>query len=226
MKNKIVCVSGAPLVGKSTILVIVIRILHMMGLFRWINIDNESAFSRELRALCAEKSGMVLNSPEFARAFNLRGQLDFQNLCRSTAAQGFDVIMGAPFEDLTVMIGNVRLLDKMVSDFAEYDLIFIQLILVPQGVDITSENVMDHPDMLPIEAEVQRRREERSVKGEAQIALDADKASPDYYRQRLKKQLLTKEMFPDRVHQVKLHVTDTPAEAAQKFVDVLMKVTS
>lgn len=224
MKNKVVCVSGAPLVGKSTILVIVIRLLHALGFLKWINIDNESAFSRDLRALCAEKSGMALNSPEFVKAFNLRGQLDFQALCRSTASQGFDVIMGAPFEDLTGKIGEDRLLEKMVKDFSEFDLIFIQLILVPAGVEITSQNVMEHPEMLPIEAEIQRRREERSIKGAAQIALDADKVAPDYYRQRLKKQLVTAETFPEQVHQVKLHLTDTPEQAAQKFVDVLLKV--
>jgi hypothetical protein len=226
LKNKIVCVSGAPLVGKSSILVIVIRILHAMGLFKWLNIDNESAFSRELRALCAKKSGMVLNSPEFVGAFNLRGQLDFQALCRATASQGFNVLMGGPFEDLTGMVGEQQLLNKMVSDFGEFDLIFIQLLLVPKGVEITSKNVMEHPEMLPIEAEMQRRREERSVKGEAQIALDSDKTAPDYYRQRLKKQLITAETFPDQVHQVKLHLDDTPEQAAQKFVEVLLKVAA
>jgi hypothetical protein len=116
-----------------------------MGLFKWLNIDNESAFSRELRALCAKKSGMVLNSPEFVGAFNLRGQLDFQALCRATASQGFNVLMGGPFEDLTGMVGEQQLLNKMVSDFGEFDLIFIQLLLVPKGVEITSKNVMEHP---------------------------------------------------------------------------------
>jgi hypothetical protein len=42
----------------------------------------------------------------------------------------------------------------------------------------------------------------------------------------LKKQLITAETFPDQVHQVKLHLDDTPEQAAQKFVEVLLKVAA
>lgn len=181
--------------------------------------DNEWGFSMPMRVLCAEKSGLTLNSPEFVRAFNFRGQLDYQAACRNRASQGFTVVMPGPFEDLTPLIPvgdeKVPLLEKMKCDFSGR-IKFYQLLLVPRAVEITSANVMDEPAMQEIEAVIQNRIKSRAVNGDAQVLLDSDKHAPDYYRQRLRKLLVTSERFPE-VTRILTYPGETPEEVARKI---------
>jgi hypothetical protein len=222
MNGFVLGLSGAPGVGKTTALQELMVILQSGEPLQppVLVEDNEWAFSMDMRKLCAEKSGMAMNSPDFVRSFNRQGQLDYQAGCRKRAAQGFKVIMPGPFEDLTslITVGDKQfpLFEKMYSDFGGL-LKFFQLLLGPRNVEINSTNVMDEPGMLEIEKVIQERIASRAANGEAQILLDADKHEPDYYRKRLKKQLITSEQFP-QVTRIWTYPDETPKQVATKLL--------
>ena len=224
MTGFVLGLSGAPGVGKTTALAELMKLLEEEPPIDPVLIeDNEWGFSMEMRKLCAEKSGLLLNSPDFVKAFNLRGQLDYQAACRKRAEQGFTVVMPGPFEDLTpqIPVGQERipLFRKMLVDFDDC-LEFYQLLLVPRDVEITSANVMEEPSMLEVEAVIQDRLASRAGNGEAQVLLDSDKHAPDYYRQRLKKQLITSETFPE-IKRVLTHPGESPRDVAVKLREAL-----
>jgi|GEM_PF-6904979 len=215
--------SGAPLVGKSSAMRELIPLTRERSPSLLIH-DNEIAFSMAMRCKIANVTGMALNSPEFVKAFNFQGQMDYQLSCRAFAAQGFDVMMPSPSEDLTIPIPvggeKIPLLKKMEGDFGGR-IKFFQLILVPEGIELDSGNVLEHQAMLAIEEEIQRRREARGTGNLHQQLLDADKCHATYYRERLRKQLLSHEMFPGEIVQARVHLGETPAQVAQKMCNAM-----
>lgn len=221
--GSVLLVSGAPLVGKSSAVRELITLTRGRLQPVLVN-DNEVAFSMPMRCKIAEETGMTLNSPEFVKAFNFRGQLDYQAGCRFYASQGFDVIMPSPSEDLTppISVGEekIPLLRKMQIDF-EGKIRFFQLLLVPKGIELNADNVVGHPAMIPIENEIQRRRILRGEGNPFQQQLDADKTHPTYYSERLRKQFLSYEMFPNEIRQVRVTLSDTPAQVARKLCDAM-----
>ena len=223
MEGDTLLVSGAPLVGKSA------TVRELVPLTRGrtrplITNDNEVGFSMPMRCKIAEATGEALNSPKFVKTFNFQGQMDYQAACRFYASQGFDVVMPGPFEDLTplILVGDqkIPLLKKMQIDFGKR-IKFFQLLLVPEGVELKSDNVVGHPAMAPIESEIQRRREARGEGNPYQQQLDADKTHPTYYSERLRKQFLSYEMFPNDITQVRATLSDTPAQVARKLCDAM-----
>jgi hypothetical protein len=219
MEGSSFLLSGAPLVGKSSTVRELIKLTRGRAKPVLVN-DNEIGFSMPMRCKIAGVTGMTLNSPEFVKAFNFQGQLDYQAACRFYAGQGFDVVMPSPSEDLTPLIpvgeDKIPLLKKMQIDFGGR-IKFFQLVLLPEGVELNADNVVGHPAMAPIEAEIQRRREARGEGNPFQQQLDADKTHATYYSERLRKQFLSYEMFPDEITQVRATLSDTPAHIAQKL---------
>ncbi len=222
MSGFVLLLSGAPGVGKTEALKQLASLLQERILITPVLVeDNEWAFSPAMRALCANKSGMTINSPEFAKSFNRQGQIDYQKACRQRAAQGFDVIMPGPFEDLTAQVPlgeeSVPLYRKLELDFDNRIQVF-QLILVPRDVEITSQNVMEEPAMEEVEQIIQGRLDARASRGDDQVRLDADKRGPFYYRERLRKQLISSEMFPE-ITKVLTHPGETPTQVAEKLLE-------
>jgi hypothetical protein len=227
MSGKVILLSGAPGVGKTTALSELAELLKRQAPTGSpvIVLDNEDVFTRDLRVLSAEKSGLALDSKEFAGSFNRAGQLAYQGLCRKLASQGFTVIMPGPFENLRaeIPVGEerlplLRLMERQFEDKIE----FAQLLFLPPGETVNSGNVMDLESMLPIEQEVQNRLQARDDGGGVQRALDADKVGdPQYYRKRLYQQLLTAEMFPESIKQVVTHLGDDPATVASKIYNAI-----
>jgi energy-coupling factor transporter ATP-binding protein EcfA2 len=237
MSGKVILLSGAPGVGKTTCLKELVELLKRQppSGAPVIVLDNEDVFTRDLRVTCSEKSGLALDSREFAVHFNRTGQLAYQALCRKLAGQGqgFTVVMPGPFENLTTNMPvkkegteeeeTLPLLRLMERQF-ERKIEFFQLLLLPQGETVNSGNVMDLESMLPIEQEVQNRLQARDDRGGVQSALDADKVSdPQYYRKRLRQQLLTAEMFPDKIKRVVTHLGDDPAIVAAQLYNAMLK---
>ncbi len=227
MSGKVILLSGAPGIGKSTALETLKRVIRIKPPEGnpVIVLDNEDVFTRDLRVLSSEKSGLALDSKEFAGSFNRAGQMAYQALCRKLAGQGFTVIMPGPFENLRaeIPVGEeklplLRLMERQFGGKIE----FAQLLFLPPGETVNSENVMDLESMLPIEQEVQNRLQARDDGGGVQRALDADKVEdPQYYRKRLYQQLLTAEMFPDEIKQVVIHLGDDPATVASKIYNAI-----
>lgn len=108
------------------------------------------------------------------------------------------------------------LLGKMQIDFGQR-IKLCQLLLVPEGVELNSDNVVGHPAMVPIESEIQRRQEARGEGNPFQQQLDADKTHPTYYSERLRRQFLSHKMFPNEITQVRATLSNTPAQVAQKL---------
>lgn len=238
MSGKVILLSGAPGVGKTTCLKELVELVKQQppSGAPVIVLDNEDVFTRDLRVLSSEKSGLALDSKEFAGSFNRTGQLGYQALCRKISSQGYTVIMPGPFENVRTDIlvaekktgkeETLPLLRLMERQF-EGKIEFFQLLLLPEGETVNSVNVMDLESMLPIEQEVQNRLEARDDgagddgKG-VQRALDADKVGDlQYYRKRLHQQLLSAEMFPDEIKQVVTHLGDDPATVASKLYNAI-----
>ena len=223
MTGKVVLLSGAPGIGKTTALSQLAELLKRQQPTGApvIVLDNEDVFTRDLRVLSSEKSGLALDSKEFAGSFNRAGQMAYQALCRKLAGQGFTVIMPGPFENLRaeIPVGEEKLplLRLMERQFGG-EILFLQLLLLPKGETVNSGNVMDEESMLPCEQAVQNRLQARGDGGGVQSQLDADKlGDPQYYRKRLYQQLLTAEMFPKEVHQCVTHLEDDSATVASKL---------
>lgn len=215
-KSRIVCVGAPPGTGKTTIL----PVLHDMLGPSWVYLDNEWAFSMEMRKLCSEKSGIPLNSPDFVKAFNFRGQMDYQNLARKIASQGVNVLMPGPFEDLTPDIGGLPLYRKMKEvDFAEFDFSVVYLLLHPEE-RLHSSEVLGHPEMVEVERTIQNRLRERGADNETQRVLDSDKHGEDYYSLRTKKVLFTVETFPE-IKLVTFEPDESPMSIALRVSEIL-----
>ena len=217
--SRVICLSGAPGIGKTAALnglKKLIREYPPVG-DPVIVLDNEDVFTRELRVLCSEKSGLALGAKEFAGTFNRAGQLAYQGLCRTIAAQGFTVVMPGPFENLRSSImagGEVLPLLRLMQKQFKGDIVFAQLLLLPDD-EVNSGNVMTLPSMIPIEEEIQKRLKGRQTDG-SQRALDADKiGDPQYYRKRLLQQLLTAEAFPE-IWQIPTVLGDDEITVAKK----------
>ena len=224
--SKIVTFSAAPLSGKTYLNKFLSAELHGSSDRPWLLLDNEvSSFSKQARVACAKASGVKLNSAEFAKAFNLVFQLQYQASARYYADQNFNVVMPGPFEDLTSDVGGLPLYRHMKEkDFAGYEFHVVQLLIMPEGdAGITSENVIEHPAMIPIEAELQRRRERRGQGDSAQQQLDADKTHDTYYGERAQKMLRTKEMF-DEITQICVGIRDTPKQIAQRVANAILEL--
>jgi hypothetical protein len=92
-----------------------------------------------------------LDSSDFVKAFNLRGQLDYQALARNIAEQDVNVIMPGPFEDWTPEIEGMPLYQKMKEvDFRGFDFSVVYVLMHPDK-RLTSDEVIDHASMMQIE---------------------------------------------------------------------------
>ena len=226
--SKVILLSGAPGVGKTACLSALTGMIASyppMG-NSVVILDNEDVFTRQMRVLCSERSGLALDSKEFAGSFNRSGQMAYQGLCRKLAAQGFTVLMPGPFENLRAEIPvgeeKIPLLRLMQEQFGGR-IVFAQLMLVPKNVEVTSSNVMSLPSMLPIEEEIQRRLKGRQTDA-TQRALDADKiGDQEYYRKRLSQQILTAEMFPSEIIQIRTHLGENSLTVAEKVYDAFFQ---
>lgn len=221
--SRIVGIGAPPLTGKSTFVPILQQVLcERDGRGTWLALDNEvTGFSMGMREKCSQASGMALDSGEFRKTFNLQGQLDYQEAARFFARQGFNVLMPGPFEDLTTNTGGKPLYQKMVEDdFGEFDFSMLYVLLLGNPEKrYTAETMLRARSMLPVEAEIQRRRKAREIKGAAQIALDADKKVPDYYRSRAAKCLNTIDTFGLQL--VRYVIDETPRQVAQRIADLI-----
>ncbi|HMO17163.1 MAG TPA: hypothetical protein PKA63_03615 [Oligoflexia bacterium] len=198
-RSKIVLIGAPPGTGKSTIVPPLRHILHNAKISSqpWIFLDNEWSFSIQMRKLCSDKSGISLDSPDFVRAFNLRGQLDYQSLARNLAAQGVNVIMPGPFEDLTPEVDGMPLYKKMKEkDFGDFDFKAIYVLVHPEK-RLSSAEVGGHPSMVEVEEVIRERLLLRGKGNPVQASLDADKFGENYYSLRSQKVLRTVEMFPE-----------------------------
>lgn len=220
-KQKIILVGGPDGTGKSTIVPLCTR--RLQSFWRHLlHIDNEWAFSMYMRSLCSRESKIPLGSPDFARKFNLRGQLDFQFLARRIADQGFDVIMQGPFENLTSEVEGLPLYQKMKKiDFPEYDFRLVYLLMHPRPI-LNSDNIVGHPEMWPIEECIRVRLQARGKDKPVQQELDADKLVENYYSLRSQAVLRTYEMFPDEIHLVTFSPDDTPELVASELAGAIM----
>ncbi len=201
MKPTILCIGAPPGTGKSTIVPLMrkkIDSYHFSASpYPWISLDNEWSFSMNMRKLCSDKSGIPLDSPDFVRAFNLQGQLDYQATARNIASQGMNVIMPGPFEDLTPIIGDVTLFWKMRhQDFSEFRFIVIYLLMHPKK-RLSPEEIIGHPSMEEIELTIRERLKKRGENNPVQQTLDADKLGEHYYSTRSQKVLRSIAMFPE-----------------------------
>ncbi len=180
-----------PSVGKSTVAPLLRQLLSEGSKLPWISLDNEvNGFSSRMRVLCSERSGIKLDTPEFARSFNLRAQLDYQISARALAEQGFNVLLQGPFENLFAEVGGKKLWDKMrEDDFAGYDLAVAYLL--PWSVAAVSGDInlaLCDPGFAwdEVTGLIRLRLDGRAGKDEVQPILDAPKlADPDYARGRL-----------------------------------------
>lgn len=222
-KFKIVAFSAPPISGKSALVLPLSRNLNSGGDRPWIVLDNELGFSQAMRVLCAESSGLVLNSPEFARKFNLRGQLDYQASARFYASQGFNIVLPGPFENLVSEVSGRPLYQHMKEvDFKDFDFSVVQMLLWPDdSVDLNSQTVLGHPAMVSVEAEVQRRRIARGSGNETQQKLDHDKQHATYYSERARLVLQTNEAFPE-IQLVKIPIKQSPEKVAERVATAIL----
>lgn len=146
-------------------------------------IDNEWGFTREMRVECSLQSGLQLDTPEFARAFNRLGQIGYQAMIQNIAAQGVNVVFVGPFEDLTAKIGEKTVLEVLQAQFAEFKFKFHYVLMCPDEARL--EELSDDDIMAPVEAEIRDRLLARSEGNPVQARLDEPKLrDPNYYRKR------------------------------------------
>lgn len=169
--------------GKTLVGPLIADKLSRRTLKQWIFLDNEWGFTPEMRVECSVRSGLALDTPEFARAFNRLGQIAYQAMIAKVAAQGVNVLFVGPFEDLTAPIGDKNVLEVLKQQFAAFDFRFHYLLLWPD--EATEEEIADPAIMQPVEEEIRRRLIARGPEGSIQRQLDAPKiADPNYFQKR------------------------------------------
>lgn len=182
-QTEVVGIGAPPGTGKTVIGPMVASLLSEATGKKWIFWDNEWGFTPEMRVECSVRSGLALDTPEFARAFNRLGQIAFQAAIVKLASQGVNVVFVGPFEDLTAKIGDKNVLEVLQAQFAAFAFRFHYLLLWPD--EATADEISDPKIMADVESEIRRRLEERGAEGSIQRHLDGPKiANPRYYQER------------------------------------------
>jgi hypothetical protein len=163
-----------------------------------------------------------VNSPDYGKIYSARTNIDYQRSACFFAAQGFNVLMPGPFENLIQEVDGKPLYMKMRDEFAEFefDLQWVYLLLCGNlKHPPTLETLRSDPGMVEVEKEIQHRRAYRAKRGDAQVAMDADKIGATYYRDRVQQCLQTARQF--NVPVVWYQIGEEPREVAQRLADVI-----
>ncbi len=185
----------------------------------WVFLDNEWGFTPEMRVECSVRSGLALDTPEFARAFNKWGQIAFQATIAKIAAQGINVLFVAPMEDLTAPVGDRNVYEVLKSQFADFDFRFQYLLLWPG--DVPSEKIADPAIMEPVETEIRRRLIARGAEGSPQRMLDQPKiGDANYYQKRAMKVLHSASKLDLNIVQASIGEAAEPI--VQRIVDAFL----
>jgi hypothetical protein len=167
-------VGGPPGTGKSSYSKGIVQEVQKFAEMPVCILDGDMFYSPMRRILDSERSGIPLDTPEFAREFNLPAQLKFQRIIRSVADQRLLVIATAPFENMYGEVLGQPLWSKMkTQDFSDYDIGLSYVLLTG--------------DEQKVENEIKRRLLGRGIHSRDvyQAKLDEPKiADPAYYSKR------------------------------------------
>jgi hypothetical protein len=173
-------------------------------------LDGDMFFSPQARVMASEASGIALDTPEFAREFNLPAQLRFQSIIRAVADQGIMVIATAPLENMFGEVQGVPLWTKMkTQDFAGYDIGLCYVLLTG--------------DENQVEAAINRRLRNRGmlIHDTYQAKLDEPKiADPAYYSKR--SALVHKSVATFGFPLVQTSIQEDPKSAALRIARVIV----
>jgi hypothetical protein len=160
--------------------------------------------------MASEANRIPLDTPEFAKVFNLPAQLRFQSIIRHVADQGIMVIATAPFENMFGEVQGVPLWTKMqTQDFTDYDIGLCYVLLTGEEQQV--------------EAEIKQRLLTRGVRKHEfyQAKLDEPKiADPAYYSKR--SALVHKSVATFGFPLVQTSIQEDPKSAALRIARVIV----
>lgn len=201
-KLKVLQLCAAPGTGKNGVCELLGRFLNHRDDGSWLVNDNEFGYGGYTpleRHLDSLSSGLTLDSKDFALTFNLPRQLHYQEQTRRWAQlERKNIIMPGPFENLFMEVphpndsgAKIPLLTKMREfDFKDFELITIQLLLVPFSfepqdgyTDLTVSKIQEERWLWEVSEEfkyrlhcrIEKRRKENCYLGEVQEKLDSQK---------------------------------------------------
>lgn len=218
--TEVIGLGSPPGTGKTLVGPLVAERLTARTGKKWIFVDNEWGFTPEMRVECSLRSGLALDTPEFARAFNRLGQIAFQAMIVKLASQGVNVLFVGPFEDLTAMIGDKNVLQVLQAQFAAFKFLFHYLLLWPD--EARSEEIADPAIMVEVESEIRRRLLDRGAEGSIQRQLDAPKiADASYYQKRALKVINSAKELNLEI--TRSSVGERPESVADSIAEALLK---
>lgn len=207
--KKIRFLGGPPGTGKSEFAQTIVRRMQLYAHVPVCLMDGDMFFTPHARVHMSILSEVELDTPEFAREFNLPAQLRFQKLVRLAAEEGLIVLATAPFENVYCEVGGKPLWTKMVEDdFA--------------GFDITMTYVLLTGDEQKVELEVNRRLRLRAERSKYQEKLDAKKIlDPSYYSKRAA--LVRKSVETFGFPLIEAQIGEDPALVAERIANSIIR---
>ena len=201
-------VGGPPGTGKSLFSARIVEQIQSRVSMPVCLMDGDMFFTPQARVLMVKVSGVELDTPEFARQFNLPAQLRFQKLIRLAAEEGILVLATAPFENMFGDVGGKPLWEKMrTDDFA--------------GFDISMTYVLLAGDEQEVEKEINRRLCARVAVSPYHGVLDAKKITdPDYYSKRAV--LVRKSVETFGFPLIEAKIGEEPRAVADRLADAII----
>lgn len=201
---------GPPGTGKSTVAPSVVQLLQETHDRTVVLLDGDMFYSPQARVQDSERSGIALDTPEFARTFNLPRQLRFQKIVRSVAEAGCVVLCTAPFENMFSQVGDKPLWEKLKSeDFNGFAISMTYMLTVGDAV----------------EEEIRSRLKNRGMSNPYQLRLDLPKIeNPRYYNDRsaLVRQSVGAFNFP----LVEVEIEEPPEVTSQRISQEILMTES
>ena len=200
---------GPPGTGKSTVAPLVVQHLQHKHDRTVVLLDGDMFYPPQARVMDSERSGIELDTPEFAKKFNLPNQLEFQRIVREVAGKKV-VLCTAPFENMYCMVGEKPLWEKMQSeDFKGFSISMTYMLTLGDSV----------------EAEIKDRLRKRGRRNPYHRRLDLPKIQlPNFYAKRA--DLVRKSVASFGFPLVEVEIEEEPEVTAQRIAEEILATES